>query len=64
MRKGTKILMTGRQLRRVRTALKLSQVAFAEQLGIHPNTLARYEREELIVAEPVARLARHLGGAQ
>jgi transcriptional regulator with XRE-family HTH domain len=62
MRKGTKILMTGQQLRRLRAAHKLSQARFAALLGIHPNTLARYERGELAIAEPVARLARILSG--
>lgn len=64
MRKGTKTLMTGPQLRRVRKALSLSQAALAERLGIHSNTLARYERGELVIAEPVARLAKLLGGAR
>ncbi len=52
--------MTGDTLRQIRKRLGLTQVAFAKQLGIHPNSLARMERGELGMREPVARLARLL----
>jgi transcriptional regulator with XRE-family HTH domain len=52
--------MTGMALVALRKRLKLTQVAFAEQLGVHPNTQARYERDEIAIPEPVARLAQIL----
>ena len=52
--------MTGTELVALRTRLSLTQVAFAEQLGVHANTLARYERGEIAIPEPVARLAQIL----
>jgi transcriptional regulator with XRE-family HTH domain len=54
--------MTGGELAGLRKRLGLTQVAFAERLGVHANTLARYERDELSIPEPVARLARILAG--
>ena len=45
----------GEELRRLRG--KETQAAFAERLGVHANTLARYERDDLAIPEPVARLA-------
>jgi DNA-binding transcriptional regulator YiaG len=53
-------LVTGKELRTLRR--KLTQVVYAEQLGVHVNTLARYERDELAIPEPVARLATILAG--
>jgi transcriptional regulator with XRE-family HTH domain len=56
--------MTGTELAELRARLKLTQVAFAEQLGVHANTLARYERDEIAIPEPVARLAQILARAR
>ncbi|PYO12098.1 MAG: hypothetical protein DMD75_08295 [Candidatus Rokuibacteriota bacterium] len=53
--------MTGEALRRIRKRLGLTQRAFAAQLGLHPNSLARQERGELGIKESVARLAGLLG---
>jgi transcriptional regulator with XRE-family HTH domain len=50
-------IMTGEELRRIRHRLGLTQKQFAEQLGWHPNSVARAERNEMPIAEPVARLA-------
>ena len=52
--------MTGTELVALRRRLKLTQVAFAERLGVHANTAARYERDEIAIPEPVARLAKLL----
>ena len=52
--------MTGSELAALRARMKLTQVAFAEELGVHANTLARYERDEIAIPEPVARLAKLL----
>jgi transcriptional regulator with XRE-family HTH domain len=51
-------LVTGEELRRLRGTE--TQTAFAERLGVHANTLARYERDDLTIPEPVARLAKLL----
>lgn len=39
--------MTGQTLRLIRKRLGLTQVAFAEQIGVAPNTVARWERGEM-----------------
>jgi transcriptional regulator with XRE-family HTH domain len=52
--------MTGSQLRRIRTRLKLTQVELAEKIGVHANSVARWERDEVGISEPVARLVRVL----
>ena len=56
--------MTGEELRRIRMRLGLTQAAFSERLGIHPNSLARIERGEMGMRESLARLARLLGGLE
>jgi transcriptional regulator with XRE-family HTH domain len=55
--------MKGKELRRLRKGRQLTQRAFAAEVGVHPNTWARYERDDLSIPEPVARLARLLSGA-
>ena len=50
--------VTGAALRQLRG--KETQAGFAARLGVHANTLARYEREDLAIPEPVARLAQLL----
>jgi DNA-binding transcriptional regulator YiaG len=52
--------MTGSQLRRIHTRLKLTQVELAEEIGVHANSVARWERDEVGISEPVARLVRVL----
>jgi len=52
----------GTELRGLRRRLELTQADFAAQVGVHANTLARYERDEIMIPEPVARLARMLAG--
>jgi transcriptional regulator with XRE-family HTH domain len=49
--------MTGDELREIRLALGLSQEGLAGKVGAHRNTVARWERGELSISEPVARLA-------
>jgi transcriptional regulator with XRE-family HTH domain len=56
--------MTGTELAALRARLKLTQVAFAGRLGVHANTLARYERDEIAIPEPVARLAQILASTR
>lgn len=55
-------LVTATQLRTLRTALGLTQVQLAEQLGVTSTTVARWERGEVAIAEPAARLVRLLAG--
>jgi len=56
-------IVTGSELAALRNRLKATQVAFAELIGVHANTVARYERDELSIPEPVARLAQVLARA-
>ncbi|MDH5641718.1 MAG: helix-turn-helix domain-containing protein [Nitrospira sp.] len=53
--------MTGAQLRRIRDRLGLTQVAMAQRIGVTPNSVARWERGEMKITEPVARLVTLLG---
>ncbi len=48
--------MNGKRLRAQRTRLGMTQVELAHALGVKGNTVARYERDELGIPEPVARL--------
>jgi transcriptional regulator with XRE-family HTH domain len=52
------VIVIGQELRALRGTR--TQVAYAEELGVQPNTVARYERDELQIPETVARLARCL----
>jgi DNA-binding transcriptional regulator YiaG len=53
--------MTGEELRRIRHRLGLTQAQLAERLGWHANSVARAERNEMAISEPVVRLATLLG---
>lgn len=48
--------MNGKVLRHRRKRLKMTQAELAAALGVAPNTVARYERDESGIPEPVARL--------
>jgi transcriptional regulator with XRE-family HTH domain len=48
--------MTGQQLRARRQAAGLTQVALAERLRVTSNTVARWERNEVRITEPMAML--------
>jgi len=50
--------MDGIELRHIRGSLGLTQAQLAERLGVAPNTVARWERDELGIREPVVRLIR------
>jgi transcriptional regulator with XRE-family HTH domain len=54
--------MRGSELRRLREQLGLSQAKLAERLGVASNTVARWERDERTISEPVARLVHMLAG--
>lgn len=52
--------MTGDELKRIRQRLKFTQVQFAEHIGVTSNTVARWERDEVTITEPMVRLIRLL----
>ncbi len=52
--------MTGEELRRIRKRLGLTQASLAEQLAVTPTTVARWERDEVPIREPMARLIQLL----
>ena len=56
--------MTGAELKRCRERLKLTQVEMARQIGVHSNSLARMERNEMTISEPVAKLVRLIAGTK
>jgi transcriptional regulator with XRE-family HTH domain len=52
--------MTGAEFRRLRRRAGLSQRALAKRLGLHWNSVARMERDELPVREVVALAVRYV----
>jgi DNA-binding transcriptional regulator YiaG len=46
----------GAELRRLRIRARLTQAALAAKLGVAANSVARWERNERAIAEPMARL--------
>ncbi len=48
--------MTGEELKEIRTRLALTQTQLAELVGVTRNSIARQERNEIGIREPVARL--------
>ena len=52
------------ELRALREKCGLTQAAFAEAIGITANVLARQERGEEGIGEPVLRLARIIAGGK
>jgi DNA-binding transcriptional regulator YiaG len=55
-----RIIMRGAECRRIRRSLGLTQVKFAKRLGVTGNTVARWERDEMAIREPMAKLIRLL----
>ena len=55
--------MTGAELRRVRQNLGLTQVELAQKLGTTSTSVARWERDEVGIGEPVARLIRFVASS-
>ncbi len=54
--------MTGRQLRKIRSRLGWSQATLGRRLGVTENTAARWERGEVGISGPAARLTCVLFG--
>jgi transcriptional regulator with XRE-family HTH domain len=55
------VAVTGAEMRRIRRALGLTQAELAERIGIKPNSVARQERGEIGISQPVALLVRLAG---
>jgi DNA-binding transcriptional regulator YiaG len=55
---GTVSHVDGSELRGLRMRTGLTQAALADRLGVAPNSVARWERNERTIAEPMARLIR------
>jgi DNA-binding transcriptional regulator YiaG len=47
---------------KIRRRLKLTQAALAKRIGVHWNTLARWERDEVAITGPMARLIKLVTG--
>ncbi len=52
--------MTGKEILKIRERLKWTQAQLAEAVGVTWNTIARWERDEVGVGEPAARLIRRI----
>jgi transcriptional regulator with XRE-family HTH domain len=48
--------MTGPSLKKIRSELGWTQFQLAKELGVTSNTVARWERDEVPIREPMARL--------
>jgi len=48
----------GEKVRQIRSRLGLTQAALSERLGVTANTVARWERNEGRITEPMERLIR------
>ncbi len=48
--------MTGKQLSGIRNRLRWTQAQIAEAVGVTSNTVARWERDEVGISEPIAKL--------
>jgi len=56
--------MTGSEVRQLRETLGLTQPELAEELGVHPITISRWEREKARVPTAAARLLTILAKAK
>lgn len=52
--------MTGAHIKELRKALSYTQARLAEEVGVTPNTIARYERDEFKPSPPVLKLLKLL----
>jgi transcriptional regulator with XRE-family HTH domain len=55
--------MGGEELRRLRHRARLTQAQLAERVGVTPNSVARWERNEVPIRAPMARLIRFIAKA-
>jgi transcriptional regulator with XRE-family HTH domain len=54
--------MSGKELKKIRRRLGWTQVQLAEAMNVTPNSVARWERDEVPIRESMATLARLLAG--
>ncbi len=52
--------MTGAEIKELRKILGYTQARLAEEVGVTPNTVARYERDEFKPSPPVLKLLKLL----
>ena len=52
--------MVGLTLKRIRKKMGLTQVQLAKRLGVAGNTVARWERDEMSISNPVETLIKIL----
>lgn len=52
--------MTGAEIKDLRKILGYTQARLAEEVGVTPNTVARYERDEFKPSPPVSKLLKLL----
>ena len=50
--------MTGKQVKERRKMLGYTQARLAAEIGVTPNTVARYERDEFKPSPPVMKLLK------
>ena len=58
------LTMTGAEVKRIRKALGLTQRQFAERLGVHVVTVAKWETDAQGIRGPAVRLMRLLGATR
>jgi len=56
--------MNGKQLSEIRGRLKWTQVKLGDAVGVTGNTIARWERGEMAINEPAARLILRIQAEQ
>jgi transcriptional regulator with XRE-family HTH domain len=56
--------MTGTQLHGIRKRLGWTQAQLADAIGVSRNTVARWERGEMKIREPAARLIERIAVEQ
>ncbi len=56
--------MNGRQLSKIRETLKWTQAQLGDATGVTGNTIARWERDEMAISEPAARLILRIQAEQ
>jgi transcriptional regulator with XRE-family HTH domain len=56
--------MTGVNIRALREKMGWTQMALAEAIGVTSNTVARWERGEMMISEPAARLLKKIAAEQ
>ena len=55
-----KCMMIGEEIKGLRKLLGYTQAKLAEEIGVTPNTIARYERDEFKPSPPVQKLLKML----